>query len=121
MTRCRCRSLWGRGGPEILFAYEVNPMAWTDGQLQIPESGNGVPDILDEVKWGTDWLKKMQLADGSTALKVGEIVYAAAAPPSSDHNPRYYVPGCSSSTIASRRSVRFMGGSIALFERIASY
>jgi hypothetical protein len=42
----------------------------------------------------------MQFPDGSMALKVGEIVYAPAAPPSSDHNPRYYVPSCTSSTIA---------------------
>src|SRR5581483_7203376 len=52
------------------------------------------------VGWEIRWLKKMQSADGSVALKVGEIVYAAAAPPSSDHQARYYIPSCSSSTIA---------------------
>ncbi|MFL6604073.1 MAG: glycoside hydrolase family 9 protein [Steroidobacteraceae bacterium] len=84
---------------QLLSAYQQNPGAFTD-DFNIPESGNGVPDVLDEIKWETDWLKKMQFPDGSAALKVGEIVYAAAAPPSSDHNARYYVPSCSSSTIA---------------------
>ncbi|MDB6103730.1 MAG: glycoside hydrolase, family 9 [Gammaproteobacteria bacterium] len=84
---------------QLLTAYQESPAAFTD-DFNVPESGNGVPDILDEIKWETDWLKKMQFPDGSSALKVGEIVYAAAAPPSSDRNARYYVPSCSSSTIA---------------------
>ena len=29
----------------------------------IPESGNGKPDLLDEVKWELDWLLKMQDAE----------------------------------------------------------
>jgi endoglucanase len=84
---------------QLLTAYQENPGVFTD-DFNIPESGNGVPDVLDEVKWETDWLKRMQYADGSAALKVGEIVYAAAAPPSSDRNTRYYIPSCTSSTIA---------------------
>jgi len=31
---------------------------------------------------------------------VGDIVYTNASPPSSDRNPRFYVPSCTSSTIA---------------------
>jgi hypothetical protein len=56
--------------------------------------------VLDEVKWETDWLKKMQYPNGSAALKVGEIGYASAAPPSSDTSARFYIPSCSSATIA---------------------
>jgi hypothetical protein len=84
---------------QLLSAYQEHPAAFGD-DFDIPESGNGIPDVLDEVKWETDWLKKMQYADGSAALKVGETVYATADPPSSDHNARYYVPGCTSATIA---------------------
>ena len=28
--------------------------------LQIPESGNGIPDLLDECSYALDWLLKMQ-------------------------------------------------------------
>jgi endoglucanase len=84
---------------QLLTAYQENPKVFTD-DFNIPESGNGIPDLLDEVKWETDWLKKMQYSNGSAALKVGEIVYGPATPPSSDHNTRYYIPACSSSTIA---------------------
>jgi endoglucanase len=36
---------------ELLLAYEMAPANFTDGELNIPESGNGVPDILDEAAW----------------------------------------------------------------------
>ncbi|MFD6457083.1 glycoside hydrolase family 9 protein [Streptomyces roseolus] len=35
-----------------------------DGTLALPESGNGVPDLLDEARWELDFLLKMQVPDG---------------------------------------------------------
>ena len=35
----------------LTFLYEFAPAKYTDGQLNIPESGNGVPDLLDEAAW----------------------------------------------------------------------
>jgi hypothetical protein len=84
---------------QLLNAYAANTSAFGD-DYNIPESGNGIPDVIDEIKWETDWLKRMQYADGSFALKVGEIVFAKASPPSSDHSQRFYVPSCTSATIA---------------------
>jgi hypothetical protein len=84
---------------QLLTAYQESPTAFTD-DFDIPESHNGIPDVLDEVKWETDWLKRMQYPDGSAALKVGDRVIAPASPPSSDANARFYVPGCTSATIA---------------------
>lgn len=43
----------------LLLAYELYPDAFGDA-MGIPESGNGIPDILDEVKYEIDWLFKMQ-------------------------------------------------------------
>jgi hypothetical protein len=45
---------------DLLDSYASFPSAFPDAQLNIPESGNGKPDILDEVKWELDWLLKMQ-------------------------------------------------------------
>jgi endoglucanase len=85
---------------QLLSAYQENPAAFTD-DFNIPESGNGTPDLIDEVKYETDWIKKMQYsADGSVALKVGSLGYPLADPPSSDTSPRFYVPSCTSATIA---------------------
>ncbi|MFE0798534.1 glycoside hydrolase family 9 protein [Streptomyces sp. NPDC058812] len=56
---------------ELLSTYERSLHARTgepsklgDGTLGIPESGNKVPDILDEVRWELDFLLKMQVPDG---------------------------------------------------------
>src|SRR5690606_2076380 len=38
--------------------------SWGDGTLGIPESGNGVPDILDEARFEVEFLLKMQVPDG---------------------------------------------------------
>ncbi|MFO7680034.1 MAG: glycoside hydrolase family 9 protein [Chloroflexota bacterium] len=48
---------------DLLWAYETFPEQFPDGQLNIPESGNGIPDLLDEARWELDWLLKMQDPD----------------------------------------------------------
>lgn len=35
-----------------------------DGSLPVPEAGNGVPDILDEVRWQLDWMLSMVVPEG---------------------------------------------------------
>ncbi len=84
---------------QLLSAYQESPAAFTD-DFNIPESGNGIPDLLDEVKWEIDWLRRMQFEDGSVALKVGSLEFTRGVKPSLDRSPRYYIPGCSSATIA---------------------
>ena len=86
----------------LLSAYEENPDAFTDA-WNIPESGNGVPDVLDEIKWELDWLFKMTNEDGSVHIKMGAQNYGenAASPPSSNTQfPRYYGPTCTAASIA---------------------
>jgi hypothetical protein len=84
---------------QLLTAYQTNPAVFTD-DFNIPESGNGIPDLLDEVKFELYWLGRMQFSDGSVALKVGDIVDTKGGAPSADESPRYYVPACTSATIA---------------------
>ncbi|HHV29096.1 MAG TPA: PKD domain-containing protein [Clostridium sp.] len=45
---------------DLFWAYETFPSQFVDGQFNIPESGNGVPDILDEARWELEWMLKMQ-------------------------------------------------------------
>jgi endoglucanase len=85
---------------QLLDAYSQNPGIWTDN-FNIPESGNGIPDIIDEIKWELDWVKRMQdMEDGGVHIKIGSITYTTGSPPSTDKNLRYYGPKCSSSSIA---------------------
>ncbi len=86
---------------QMLEAYRLNPTVFKDN-YNIPESGNGVPDLLDEVKYEIDWLTRMQDATGTNGLmlKVGVIDHNDVSPPSQDARPRYYVGECTSATIA---------------------
>lgn len=44
---------------DLFLAYRLYPESFGD-DTHIPESGNGIPDILDEAKVGVEWLLKMQ-------------------------------------------------------------
>lgn len=43
----------------MMLSYELYPNAFTD-DMGIPESGNGIPDLLDEVRYEVEWMLKMQ-------------------------------------------------------------
>ncbi|MCR5414534.1 MAG: glycoside hydrolase family 9 protein [Kiritimatiellae bacterium] len=48
----------------LCAVYLMKPENFRDGQLAVPESGNGIPDILDEADWGLNHLLSLQQADG---------------------------------------------------------
>ncbi len=84
----------------LLYAYQENKDAFGDN-WNIPESGNGVADVIDEVKWELDWLRRMTNADGSVHIKLGSISYNDnnETPPSLNTDTRYYGPTCTSASI----------------------
>jgi endoglucanase len=81
----------------LLMSYKENPSLWTD-DFNIPESGNGIPDLLDEIKWGMDWLLKMQQANGSSLCVMG---LSHASPPSSATGQSTYGPATTNATMRS--------------------
>ncbi len=54
---------------DLLYAYQTNPSLFSDN-IGIPESGNGVPDVLDEVRFELEWMLKMQASTGGVYHKV---------------------------------------------------
>ena len=38
--------------------------AFADGTMDVPESSNGVPDLLDEARWELEWMLRMQVPTG---------------------------------------------------------
>ncbi len=54
---------------DLLMAYELYPGSFDDNG-NIPESGNGIADILDEARYELEWLHKMQGSDGGVYHKV---------------------------------------------------
>lgn len=82
---------------DMLLAYKENRLVWGDN-YNIPESGNGIPDILDETKYELDWLLKMQNTNGSVLSIVGVTNHGSGSPPSADLNQRFYGPATTSAT-----------------------
>ncbi|MGB3455066.1 MAG: glycoside hydrolase family 9 protein [Litorimonas sp.] len=79
----------------LLSSYLENPVVWTDA-MNIPESGNGIPDVLDEVRWGLDWLERMQTEEGAMLSVLGR---AEGSPPSSATGPSVYGAENTSATL----------------------
>ncbi|MCL2092783.1 MAG: glycoside hydrolase family 9 protein [Treponema sp.] len=67
----------------MLYAYELFPGAFKD-ELNIPESGNGVPDLLNEVRFELEWMLKMQRADGGLYHKVATRFFTGFIMPQDD-------------------------------------
>ncbi len=50
---------------QMMFAYQQNPEAFGDYHQANGEDGaNGIPDIIDEIYWGMDWLNRMNPEKG---------------------------------------------------------
>jgi hypothetical protein len=86
---------------QLLTAYSDRHAAFGD-DFGIPESGNGIPDVLDEVKVELDWYRRMQAPDlnGGVLPKLGNVDFGDPIPDKS-RLPRYYYPEpCSSATVS---------------------
>jgi endoglucanase len=59
--------------------------------LDIPESANRTPDILDEIRWNLDWMLSMQDADGGAWHKQTSERFAPFVMPEADTSISYVV------------------------------
>ncbi len=57
---------------KLLLAYELTPDHYADGELNIPESGNGIPDVVDEAAWGVDYYRRIQRPNGGVSVGMWE-------------------------------------------------
>lgn len=94
----------------ILYAYRFFPDAFTES-LNIPESGNGIPDILNECRYELDWMLQMQAEDGSVYHKHTTQYHAAFVMPHEDTHQMFLFP-------ASSMAVGDFVGTMALASRI---
>ena len=83
---------------QLMYAYILYPNALRKLDLNIPESGNGMPDFLSEVKYELDWLMKMQKPDGAVYHKVSTAQHARFVMPEKDLNPLFLLPVSSMAT-----------------------
>jgi len=88
---------------QMLFAYMKNPALFHDDFDKDGHPGmNGIPDILDEAKWGLDWLVKMNPEKGVMFNQIADdrdhIGFKIPAEDSADYGrgaerPVYYCTG----------------------------
>ncbi len=72
----------------LLYAYRFFPSVFAE-ETDIPESGNGTPDILNESRVGLEWLMKMQARDGGVYHKVVSAAPIEYMMPEKDDSDRY--------------------------------
>lgn len=70
---------------------ELFPNAIPDGFSNIPESGNGISDLLDEIKYELDWVLSMQDKDGGVFNKLTNLGFDAFEMPEKATEKRYFV------------------------------
>ncbi len=81
----------------LLYTWLLFPEGCGD-DLNIPESGNGVPDILNEARWELEWILKMQRDDGAFHHKLTTEHFAAFIMPEDDTAQEYLLPVSSTAT-----------------------
>ena len=70
----------------LLWTYELFGDHVASMTLDLPESGNRTPDLLDEVKWNLDWMLSMQDTDGGVWQKQTSESFAGFVMPEDDHS-----------------------------------
>ena len=84
----------------LLSLYEDYPLYFEDFNTNIPESNNGVPDLLDEVVWNLRWMLTMQdPADGGVYHKLTNPRFDGMIMPDAAKNSRYVVQKSTAATL----------------------
>ena len=76
----------------LLFAYQLYPEKFDKLHLNIPESGNGTPDILNECRVELEWMMKLQRPDGAVYHKATTQFHADFCMPQDDLNQLWLFP-----------------------------
>lgn len=82
------------------MAYELYPSYFKSLGLNLPESGNGVPDLLNELKWEIDWMFNMyDETEGGVYFKLSTLSFPKIVMPSKDNADRYMIGKSTSSAL----------------------
>lgn len=101
----------------LLAFYENYPDQFSDKSLRIPESGNGLPDILDEIKVNLDWMKTMQDEDGGVFFKVTTKKFPGYIMPQEDSAERFVIGKSTSSALNFAAVMAMAGRAYADFDK----
>ncbi len=84
----------------LLAAYEHFPSFYKTLPVGLPESGNGLPDLLNEALWNLDWMLTMQdPADGGVYHKLTNLTFDGMVMPEAATMDRYVVQKTTAATL----------------------
>lgn len=83
---------------DLFLTYEDYPEIWSSDAMGIPESGNGIPDILDEARFELDWMLKMQNKEGGVYHKVTCLEFPGFVMPEEETEQLYLAPVSTAAT-----------------------
>ncbi len=83
----------------LMHLHELQPRLVPDRGLDIPESGNGVSDLLDEIRFELEWMIHMQDADGGVFFKVAGKTWPGMVMPAHDRMERFLIGKSTASTL----------------------
>lgn len=84
----------------LLSLYEDFPLYAQQQNLNIPESGNQMPDLLDEIMWNLKWMLNMQDPnDGGVYHKLTTAEFEGMVMPHEATNQRYLVAKSTAATL----------------------
>ncbi len=75
----------------LLQLYQQNKAYFDTLNLNIPESKNNVPDLLDEIRWNIEWMLTMQDDDGGVFHKLTTKQFAGMVLPEKATKQRYAI------------------------------
>lgn len=75
----------------LLWTWELYGDRLRNIKLNIPETGNGTPDILNEIRWNLDWMLSMQDTDGGVWHKQTSEHFCAFIMPEKDTLTSYVI------------------------------
>ena len=83
----------------LLRTLENNPDLFAQLDLNIPESNDALPDLLNETLWNLDWMESMQDADGGLYHKLTAKRFEDLAMPHEEYKPRFVVQKTTAATL----------------------
>ncbi|MCQ2063652.1 MAG: glycoside hydrolase family 9 protein [Fibrobacter sp.] len=75
----------------LLQLYKQNSEYFNKLNLNIPESNNDVPDLLDEIRWNLEWMLTMQDVDGGVFHKLTTKQFSGEVMPAQDVRVRFAI------------------------------
>jgi endoglucanase len=75
----------------LLWTWEMYGATLKNVRLNLPESGNGAPDILNEIRWNLEWMLAMQADDGGVWHKQTSEKFCGFVMPEKDQLISYVI------------------------------